>query len=403
MGVLYLANALEQHGFSVDLHESSEDNGTFLRRLTNSDPLYVGFSVHTWPSIIDMVDKSKLVKRSMAAPVVWGGIHPSVLPEETIAEDFVDYIVTGDGERAAVRIAQEIADGSPPLDPVIVGGVERNLDEFRPSFGHLRLSEYLYESNHSVRGNSKGQASSSRIFYYLMTSRGCPYNCTFCYNSASPKIPWRSHSAEWIIEEVKMLQRFLNVDGVGFWDDYFLGDMKRAEAVFKYFRDNNISFLCEARAKDLTVDFARYLKESGCLQVFVGAESGSDRILDKLNKKSTVSHLFQAAEAAQAVSLPLRMSFIYGFPSERFEDLVNTKKVITRLNAYSHVSISGPKLLSVYPGTAIYNEAVDAGFQPPETIEGWSQITRSSNLRFLPWLERLLEKNNSSLSFLYDV
>jgi anaerobic magnesium-protoporphyrin IX monomethyl ester cyclase len=401
MGALYIADALEQAGFTVRLHESSENNGNFLRSVKESNPLFVGFSVHTWPIIVDMVDKSKLIKENLDVPVVWGGIHPTFVPEGCLAESFIDYIVMGDGEVEVVRLAEDLLDGTNLDNRRRHGATLLDLDNYRPAWHLVRLRECLFDASHSVRGNNTQNSGAERIFYYLMSSRGCPFNCTFCYNSHRPKQPWRGHSAGWVKEQVLFLKKNLDIDGVGFWDDFFLGDRRRAVEIIEFLHGQGIKFLCEARATDLNDEFTSWLKKMGCLQIFVGAESGSNRVLEMINKKTTVEDIIRAAEVTHKYNLPARFSFIYGFPGETIEEMFQTKALVERLLGCSNVSISGPKLLTPYPGSLIYEQVLDNGFVVPADTAEWANINRFTDLKYLPWLAEELQAHGKQLSDLF--
>jgi radical SAM superfamily enzyme YgiQ (UPF0313 family) len=393
VGILYIANALRQAGYDVHLLYSNmrvRDFGAYLMKLR---PLFVGFSVHTYPQLGEIISKSRLT-HALRFPVVWGGNHPTCLPLRCVWEEYVDYVITGDGETAVVELANDlmcekdtgvfIRNGRPIVD----------LDNYRPEWDMLSLEDYLFPASHSVRG---GGNSTERIFYYLATSRGCPWSCTFCYNSRLPKPPWRAHSVDWVRQQVLFLQEELNIDGIGFWDDFFLGNPDRAQRIINWLKVREIKYLCEARASDLNDDFVRWLKATGCLQVFIGGESGSDRILEEINKKITVSDIMSAAELTHKHDLPARFSFIYGFPGETYAEMVETKKLIEYLKLFSNVSISGPKLYTPYPGTVMYQQAIEHGFVAPRRMEDWANINRASDLQYLPWLKEELEKNNTTL------
>jgi len=352
MGALYLADALEKAGYSVHLRESSEQNGNILRFIKSADPVLVGFSVHTWPTIVDLVDKSKMImiKEYTDIPVVWGGIHPTFVPEQCLEESFIDYIVVGEGEVEVVRLAEDLVAGENL-------GLRRRqsssmveLDNYRPAWHLLRLREYLFDASHSVRGNNTQNSGAERIFYYIMSSRGCPFNYTFCYNSHKDQLPWRSHSADWVREQVIFLKQRLNIDGIGCWDDFFLGNRRRAVEIIEFLHEVGVEFICEARATDLDEEFTAWLKEMGCLQVFI---------------------------------LPARLSFIYGFPGETIDEMLQTKALANHLSKNSNVSISGPKLLISHPGSMIYDQAIDYGFVVPSSTAEWANIDRYTDLKYL--------------------
>jgi anaerobic magnesium-protoporphyrin IX monomethyl ester cyclase len=395
VGALYVADALEQAGYDVHLFKSDVEHCEFLSTLLELDPLFVGFSVHTYPSLVEMISLSKLA-HNLGYKVVWGGNHPTCLHDECLKQDYIDYVVVEEAETQVVYLAQAIANNAPWRD---ILKFSTDLDRYKPAWHLVKLDNYLYPAAHSVRGGGDGAA---RIFYYLMTSRGCPYSCAFCYNSRTPKQPWRAHSAAWVTDQVAYLKRELDIDGVGFWDDFFLGDRKRAVAIIAYLKAQGIKFLCEARASDLDGHFVRWLKEMGCLQLFIGAESGSNRVLGMIDKRITADDILHAAELTRKHGLPARFSFIYGFPGEDFDEIMQTKALVETLRSYPNVSISGPKLYTPYPGTALYRSAIEHGFKPPDDMSGWAGVNRSSDLEYLPWLKRELERNGRELEDLFD-
>jgi anaerobic magnesium-protoporphyrin IX monomethyl ester cyclase len=193
-----------------------------------------------------------------------------------------------------------------------------------------------------------------------------------------------------------------DVDGIGFWDDYFLADMNRAMEILKFLKKNDIAFLCESRADVLTKEFSKILKDHGCLQVFVGGESGSQRVLDIIKKDIHVEDILNAAKNTEEAGLPMRVSFMYGIPGENVEDMMKTKSVILKLLEYHHLSISGPKIYTPYPGTPLYDESLKRGFVPPASTLGWKDIHRSVNVDLLPWFKKELEKNDVTKDDLFS-
>ncbi|NIM55129.1 MAG: hypothetical protein GTO15_10985, partial [Pseudomonas stutzeri] len=249
VGLLYVADALEQAGYGVHLFKSDMEHCEFISTLLELDPLFVGFSVHTYPSLTEMIVLSKLT-HNLGYKVVWGGNHPTCLPAECYAEEYIDEVVIGDAETQIFSMARSIANNAPYWRNDL--SCVTDLDAYKPAWHLVKLENYLYPASHSVRGGGDG---AQRIFYYLMTSRGCPYSCAFCYNSRLPKQPWRAHSAAWVMDQVAYLKRELDIDGIGFWDDFFLGDRRRAVAILGYLKAQGIRFLCEARASDLDAHF----------------------------------------------------------------------------------------------------------------------------------------------------
>lgn len=398
VGPLYIINALEQAGYRVTFIDSRMPAESVLGLVNELNPLMVAASVWTSPTIHRMVEISQLVRSSTTVPVVWGGVHPTILPEQVLADGCADYVVKGgEGEDLITQLARDLETGTNLNVRIREKDAfmkTQHLDAFQPAWHHVDGSQFLYKEEHSVRGEAR--FSRDKVFYYTVTSRGCPFRCTFCYITTVHKSTWRPHSVEWVKNQVQYLYDTYGINGIGFWDDFFLVDIRRALEIMKFLKEKDIGFLCESRVTILTDAFMQKLKEHNCMQLFVGAESGSPRTLKLMKKDLMPEDILRAADLGLKHGVPIRASFMFGFPGETLEDMILTKELILKLLDYPNVSISGPKLYTPYPGTESYQEALKYGFVPPQSTVEWKNINRTANTEFLPWFKTELDKHRVS-------
>lgn len=384
VGALYIANALEQAGYKIRLCNVTDEISVAIREV---DPLFVAFSVHTTPAIAQMVSQSELVKRNFDIPVVWGGPHATFTTEQCIATGCVDHIVCGDGEDFIVDLVGSLA--STGTFDTVCGSWDYvvELDRFRPAWHLMDLTAFIYPGSMSVHVATDLDLESIRVFKYHITSRGCKYRCSFCYNSFVPRRQWNCHSVDWVKEQVLFFQRELGIDGIEFWDDMFFGDIDRGALLIEFLASQGMKFVCEARADMVDAPFAKWLKDSGCLQLYIGGESGSDFVLrDLISKGINVSDILAAANATHSQGLPTRYHFMYGIPGESREDVLLTLELMEKLRQFSNVSVNRLKLYTPVPGTTSYTKALELGFIAPSSTVGWMNIHRSSDPSMLPWV-----------------
>lgn len=398
LGILFVANALEQAGYNVVLIDSGLSNKKILDVVNKEEPLFVGMSVYTIPTIDKMVEISKYLKQNSDCPVVWGGVHPSLLPEQCLAQDYIDYIVTGEGEEAVVNLAMDLERDGETQNRLRCSGNFIVLDKYEPSWHLVDPNGYIFSEVYRMGGKDFEEKSRQRVFYYIQTARGCPFRCGFCYNVPFHKKHWRAFSIDKVKAQIDFLVESCNCDGITFWDDNFFVDKERTFRILEYLKEKNISFLAEVRASDVNDAFIRALKEYGCLQLFIGGESGSQRVLDIMDKDMEVGEILKVVELGCKYSLQIRISFMFGIPGETIEEIDMTKALIKKVKKYPNVSISGPKLYTPYPATPLYPMALELGFKPPENPEGWSDIHRYMQPSVLPWLQKELDKRNMSLN-----
>ena len=179
-GIMYVADALLQAGFQVRLfHETEEFAPAFLREVERERPLFVGVSTITGPQLRPVIDTSKKL-RALGVPVVWGGVHATIMPADCLREDYVDFVVINEGEETIQELARMLA-GQIPADFASVKGLawkqagrpvenlERPfiqvLDRFRPRWDLIPVERYLIQSGPYDRA----------VPVYI--SRGCPFRC----------------------------------------------------------------------------------------------------------------------------------------------------------------------------------------------------------------------------------
>jgi len=334
--------------------------------------------------------------------------------------------VSGEAEITLPRLLLQIANTKKlPEDKLVRVQTPPRLDDYRPQWENIDVSKYVFPESHSV--HAKSDFKKQNILYYLLTSRGCTYKCNFCWEVArtaalkdemqrdglDTDLTWRAHSEAWVQQQLDYLEKRLadtgtKMDGVGLWDDMIFGKereahIQRARGIFRSMRERNFGYLLEARASQLMAksskwndagvtreaDLYHFLKETGCMQVFVGTESANQDTLNLMQKGTKAKDYTRLVEISRDIGLPLRFSMIVGFPEETDKSVNETLDLIERLHGEPYISVSGPKCFTPYPGTPQYESAMRHGMKVPPNTLAWAHLTRYADYRALyPWIER---------------
>jgi anaerobic magnesium-protoporphyrin IX monomethyl ester cyclase len=385
-GILYLADSLEKAGFSVRLmHE--EGNKANIQKLVDlvsvEKPLFVGLSTFTAPTIIPTIQASIEIKKKHVIPIVWGGYHPTITPEQTLMNDFIDLVAIGEGERTIVELTNVLREyGLDTHELAKVAGIGfkengkavftrprpfiKDLDDIYPAWHHLDIERYLYSGKYFYSG-----LGGEKVIAHI-TSRGCPWRCGYCFNQAVNKRRFRAQSVQRVTNDIRDLKERFGINGVLFEDDNFFTDKKRALEIV---RNIDIPWASTMRADDLAKggeDFVKALAQSNCVELRFGAESGSQRILDLLTKDITVDHIRRVAELCGKYGIKAIFMFLHGFPGETWSDICQTLDLIDELEGMNeNVIVSHLGFFAPFPGTPLFDIAVKEGFRPPTSLEGW--------------------------------
>jgi len=316
LGLMSLASYLELHSHEVKivdcpLGESLEDN------LVSFRPDAVGITTLT--RVANHAYQCADLCRSKGIYTVMGGHHVSALPEEAIQH--CDSVVIGDGEKKLLELIESKEKGIFQGDPIM------DLDSLPlPAYHLVNMGIY------STRRNIVEMASfSPRSFKvgHILTSRGCPYRCVMCYNSSRDR-PIRYRSPEKVLEEIQFLTDTYGVKSICFLEDNLFANKQRLGKICSLLDSQgfNILWSGNTRVDNVTEDSLMMAYNAGCLQIAVGFESGSQRILDVLKKEITVEESEECARLANKVGIIVQGSVMVNNPTETLQDIKMTQSLL---------------------------------------------------------------------------
>ena len=386
LGILSVGSALKKAGFKVELINITEKQiNKTINKIIKLNPEFLGVSVMTGIQTehsAKLCQKIKEKKKDL--PIVWGGIHPSLLPRQCLKENYIDYIVIGEGEITIAEFAKKIKDndfndidglGYKKDRKIIINKPRafiKNLDDYRLDFGLVDVKKYLFR----LKGADRAMAYKS--------SRGCTFNCAFCYNRAFNKNKWRTWSVDAVVEDINLLKKKYGVNAIKFYDDNFFIDKNRALEILKRI---NLPNHTEIRIDLITEDLAKKLKKFKSKELLIGIESGSNRMLKLINKGYTVDKIQQGVKILAKYGLHATYSTIGGLPTETEQEFNKTLDLMYWAHKIHPQSGFTLGAYLPYPGSLMYDFAIKQGFKPPKKTENWGKIDRFRKAFSSPWID----------------
>lgn len=344
LGLGYLIAVLKQEGhlvyFSDEYLKPSQILDSHFIERNGID--FVGIYSNTicYQETLKLLEKleKKREKKLWSGKIMIGGPHTSVGHEDI--PGYVDYIVIGEGERAVLQIIK-----GDVKNRIVRGENWKDLD----SLPMPAWEEFIHRPY-----NWSHQWHPVYPLYMFNTSRGCPFNCSFCSVKSIGGRVYRFQSAERIIEDIRFMMKYYGARGIYFREDHFTLNKERVvnfcELLLK--NDIRIDWFCETRV-DLLDDF-RYQKlmaDAGCRAFYIGVESGSPRMLEFYKKGETIEQFIKAFDLAKRAGIKTYASFIVGFPEETREDIEKTDRFIKRIKP----DFVGKNIYLGLPGSELYD------------------------------------------------
>ncbi len=391
LSVLHVASTLAaDYDVAIVDQRVEKDWPAALRKALTRDTLCVGISAMTGTQIRFGLQAARQVRATAPElPIVWGGNHATLLPEQTAAHPLVDAVVMGQGEETFRRLVDALAAGRDwrecgnicfKSDGKVV--VQGSAYEFFDLAKLPPLPYHLVDVERYAAGRMMfGRPMRSLPF---ITSFGCPYECTFCCQPVLSKRRWLKMPPELVAERTLELARRFRLDAVEFHDEEFFVDRRRGERVAELL-GGRLRWYAQTRMDDLLELNLPRLQERGLAAVQPGLESGSDRILALVKKEETLAD-YRAANAALArTGILTTYNFMLGFPTETPAEVAQTVDLaLELLEANPNARVSGFYAFVPYPGSELYELAAREGFRPPDDLEGWSEFSRHRVLA--PWI-----------------
>lgn len=412
-GLLSIASVLKRAGFSpfvLDMVTEDEPLATLDSYFGGGGKvLLAGFTVMTTQHRHASEMSAHIKRRYPGTRIIWGGIHPSLFPEEVLREGLADFVCSGEGEYVAGELLAALKSGASPAsvkglyflsgDKMVFTGRREPNDLDQLPFMNLDLIDYPRYKNGTVFRGSETMTVNSGV---LVSSVGCPYRCTFCVN-ANKRLAfggYRAKSAVRLADEIEFLINKYGVDYFDFLDENFFVKRSHPENFVREIERRGLKFrwYTNMRADAFDRGFVddallEKLRGIGLYRLAVGAESGSQRILDKLKKDITVDQIVRSARRIADQGLGATFSFMMGIPGETADDLGATLRLIQKLRSFSDkISVIGPQIFRPYPGGELYEECVAKyGYVPGKDVldveENVDPLTGFEDIEKLSWIQ----------------
>lgn len=350
LGAGYVGTALLENGHDVRIYDQNIelfDNDELVKEVLSFNPKAIGFSIltATYPTAIEIIEVIK--KQNSKVTIFAGGIHPSLFPVECVESD-IDYVIKGEGEIADVKLIDYL-EGKLSIDEVpnitfkcngeIIDKPKEIIDMDIDSIPIINRDLFKIDkyTTHSISG-----------------SRGCPFSCKFCcsYNHLSSLLAKdRVRCVESIIEEIKYVVSKYSKKEFFFTDDVFFTNILNLRKFNYLLAKENIDIIYNAqlRVNMLTDEVCKLLKESGCKKIEIGAESGSDAILQNSCKGIRTKDISKGIAIAKKNNLRIKTNWIYGLPGNMNEQYKSIDLMIKTMP--NEISIHQ---LIPFPGTEYY-------------------------------------------------
>ena len=365
LGLAYVAAVAELAGHTVQVVESEALGCSYeyiYGQVEQFQPDLIGM-----PTFLNTIQRCYTVadtvrKRFPRIQVLLGGVQVTLNPEDSIGRESVDFVIRGESENVFRDFLLAI-EGKGSLDQVaglvwknhgkVIYNLEQqlieNLDDLPMPARHLFPMD-KYHASSQLRGKRA---------LHMMTSRGCPYRCTYCTSHLTFGKTFRYHSPQRVLQEMRELRDQYGVDSIQFYDETFTLNKRRvAELCDEICRQNlKIPWACFTRVNLVDPDLLRKMKLAGCYQIFYGVEAATQRLLDVIKKDITIPQVRNAFRWTHEAGIESLASFMIGLPTETEAEAYQTIDLAIEIDAdYAQWQKTTP-----FPGTELYQIAQNHG------------------------------------------
>lgn len=377
LNLISIGTELKHSGYDVKIINCSLEKNS-LKEICKylDDVLFVGLTLLT-AEAPDAYRIVKYIKENTKVPVVVGGWHCTLFPEQMADCEYIDYVIAGEGERHVLNIADNIKN----RDKVTSKIIQKEILDIET----LQLPDYSIDEN--IDNYIKNYLTDKFVEYVkppmrwlpYESSRGCPSRCSFCINVVTGNRLYRKKSAEKVVYEIEHIVKKYNLTHLKIIDDNFFVDIKRVRDIAQGIIDRglNITWDGECRCdyfndKMLNDETLQLCKESGLVQLTLGVESGSINTLKLMKKGITPEQGEFAVKRCNDYKIVARSSFMCEVPGETLGDIKKTIAFINHLRKYPYFT-GGLGTFRPYPKCELTEGLLNKGyFKEPASFEEWT-------------------------------
>lgn len=361
-GILAIMAYLKHHNINCDVIVWSLEEEP-VKTISELKPDLIGISLmtteHYW-----MVEAVRSIRERLPeVKIIVGGIHAFIYPEDIMAVQGVDLVCNSDGEYVMLEVCRKLDESKADWSSV-KGLVYRDKNGMVRSSGRadfFKYSPYILEDR--IPYFSRYPVMSKDTVPRFIASRGCPYNCSFCYNAQIRDIfkdmdgkYLRYKYPENLIQEISNICRRYPVESIFFVDDLFCSNRKwLSQFLDIYKKEVNYPFMCTTRANIMTEELARMLSEAGCQTISFGIETGNEIIRERiLNKKISDEHIIRCGQIARKYGIQVQTANMFCLPDETLDDAFKT----IELNHKAGTDLAFTSLFLPFPNTELANYCI---------------------------------------------
>lgn len=400
LGLGYVARALLNAGFQIATISRDLTNESIARlvsRLVELQPDIIGIGgmYGSFPDIIEICAAAR--KLNPAVPIILGGALPTSQPEHTLRKTGADFACVGPADESIVALANALIEGKDASDVPGLCYLDGDEAVFTPGAAQPRTLEFgsttwpaweLFDGEAYVRGTMYYPFSKDDVAAPILTARGCPYSCNFCFQPMS----YAKRPLDDVFDEMQWLIERYGVTAFYIEDDLFMLDRKRVMAFCDGIHTRNIrtKFTATGRFNIVDPQLLDTLKDAGCVTLFYGGESADDTILENMKKKITVEQMRQGISLTREAGIFVRAGFMFGQPGETRDHLESTVRFM-KDTAYAEFE---PRVIYgcvPFPGTDLFRDCNAKGL-----LRGEEDFFK--RFRFQKWLLDQMPVNMTSIS-----
>lgn len=376
LGMAYLASVLENEGhvvkvfdFSLTAHFNIKKD---LRSTFNFMPDIIGFSVQTFTYKASINISNYIKKKKPKLPIVFGGPHPTYHPERIIKEESIDYVIYGEGEYTFKELVKLIENKKKISE--IKGLVYKENNKIiknpkRSLINNLDELPFPARNLFKVKSYFEGKKKAT-----IITSRGCPYNCIYCYKGVFGN-RFRQRSPENVIEEVKLVRDKHKINYFYFVDDLFTLDNNFVIKLCNEIQRNSLNIKWEALSRVDSVNgfLLKKMKEAGCHKLHYGIESGDSNVLKQINKNISIKQIKNAIKLTKSIGIKTSAYFMLGLPGDNEDSMGRTIKLAYNLGLDERCF----SLATAFPGNDLWEKLHKTSLIKKKNFSSYYQLEDS--------------------------